>query len=66
MVPALIDAVKSQGLVLVTDKSTEHSDSSTMSSHDIAVVDPFPRLPEGIDGVLKANGVLRFNETIDM
>jgi CDK inhibitor PHO81 len=60
MVPALVDAIKSQGLVLVTDKSTEHTPIT--ESHN----DPFPRLAEGIDGVLRANGVLRFNETINM
>lgn len=64
MVPALIDAIKSQGLVLVTDKSAEHIHDAGIT--DLAMTDPFPRLPEGIDGVLKANGVLRFNESIDM
>ena len=24
------------------------------------------RMPEGVDGILRANGILRFNETIDM
>ncbi|KAL3422460.1 Ankyrin repeat protein nuc-2 [Phlyctema vagabunda] len=60
MIPALIEAIKSQGLVLVTDKSAEVVPDRNIRS------DPFPRLPDGIDGVLKANGVLRFNETIDM
>ena len=60
MVPALIDAIKTQGLVLVTDKSSESEQASG------SLRDPFPRLPEGIDGVLKGNGVLRFNESIDM
>ena len=60
MVPALVDAIKSQGLVLVTNKSTEHTPITELHN------DPFPRLAEGIDGVLRANGVLRFNETIDM
>ena len=60
MVPALVDAIKSQGLVLVTDRSTEYATAPELNS------DIFPRLPDGIDGVLKANGVLRFNETIDM
>lgn len=59
MVPALIEAIKAQGLVLVTDKSAEQHALETIE-------DPFPRLPEGIDGVLKVNGVLRFNESIDM
>ena len=58
--PALIEAIKSQGLVLVVDKSAEPVLDKGI--HD----DPFPRLPAGIDGVLKANGVLRFNESIDM
>lgn len=60
MVPALIEAIKAQGLVLVTDKLGEKQPEKSIYS------DPFPRLPEGIDGVLKANGVLRFNESIDM
>jgi CDK inhibitor PHO81 len=60
MVPALIEAIKSQGLVLVVDKSAEPELDRGIQA------DPFPRLPQGIDGVLKANGVLRFNESIDM
>jgi CDK inhibitor PHO81 len=60
MVPALVNAIKSQGLVLVTDKSTEPIPASESRN------DPFPRLAQGIDGVLRSNGVLRFNETIDM
>lgn len=60
MVPALIEAIKAQGLVLVTDKSGEPIPETNIYS------DPFPRLPEGIDGVMKTNGVLRFNESIDM
>jgi CDK inhibitor PHO81 len=60
MVPALVDTIKSHGLVLVTDKSTERT--PVIDPHQ----NPFPRLAEGIDGVLRANGVLRFNETIEM
>ena len=60
MVPALIEAIKAQGLVLVTDKSAE------LEVDRGILADPFPRLTEGIDGVLKANGVMRFNESIDM
>lgn len=60
MVPALVEAIKSQGLALVIDRSAEQvQDPSTLA-------DPFPRLPEGIDGVLRSDGVLRFNESIDM
>jgi CDK inhibitor PHO81 len=60
MIPALIESIKAQGLVLVTDKSAEPAIDRNILD------DPFPRLPEGIDGVLKGNGVLRFNESIDM
>lgn len=60
MIPALIESIKAQGLVLVTDKTGEPI--AEKSIHE----DPFPRLPEGIDGVMKRNGVLRFNESIDM
>lgn len=60
MVPALVEAIKSQGLALVIDRSAEQTaDPNTLA-------DPFPRLPEGVDGVLKSSGVLRFNESIDM
>jgi len=59
MVPALIEAIKAQGLVLVVDKSAETQETSLLYN-------PFPRLTKGIDGVLMANGVLRFNESIDM
>jgi CDK inhibitor PHO81 len=61
MVPALVDAIKSHGLALVVDKSGP-SKAPEVSNP----LDPFPRLPKGIDGVLKGNGVLRFNETIDV
>lgn len=60
MIPALIEAIKSQGLVLVIDKSAGSVDE--VKSYN----NPFPRLLDGVDGVLKANGVLRFNESIDM
>ncbi|KAI0518210.1 hypothetical protein F5B22DRAFT_76731 [Xylaria bambusicola] len=56
MVPALVDAIKSHGLALVVDQSTQHQ------TH----LEPFPRVPKGVDGVLKSNGILRFNESIDV
>ncbi|KAI0432894.1 hypothetical protein F5Y09DRAFT_120480 [Xylaria sp. FL1042] len=55
MVPALVDAIKSHGLALVVDQSTQQTHA-----------EPFLRIPKGIDGVLKSNGVLRFNESIDV
>lgn len=59
MVPALVDAIKSHGLALVVDKSAEQ------------VTDPYLHpdvlpIPKGVDGLLKGNGVLRFNESIDV
>ncbi|KAK0674707.1 hypothetical protein QBC41DRAFT_212479 [Cercophora samala] len=74
MVPALVDAIKSHGLALVVDKSAAaaaaaaESSSSPMTGGggDIFSVDPFPRLPKGVDGVLKRDGILKFNESIDV
>lgn len=56
MVPALVDAIKAQGLALIVDKSSEAG----------PVTDPPPeQLPTGVDGVFKYTGVLRFNDSID-
>lgn len=60
MVPALIDAIKSQGLALVIDKSSEKQAEVS------PLADPYPRLPKGVDGLLKGNGVLRFSDSIEM
>ena len=54
MVPALVDAIKSQGLALVVDRSAE------------VAGDHFRSVPKGVDALLKNNGVLRFNESIDV
>lgn len=56
--PALVDAIKSHGLALVIDKSAEAPTEPPL------MADPLPRLPKGVDGVLKSDGVLRFNESI--
>ena len=60
MVPALIESVKVAGLVLVMDSSMD-----SITNKDIAAARPY-RMPNGVDGILRANGVLRFNETVDM
>ena len=58
MVPSLIESVKVAGLVLVADTSEQNPpNGSAVSSY---------RMPEGVDGMLKGNGILRFNEMIDM
>ena len=59
MVPSLIDSIKVAGLVLVTDTSEEPQRGNAERNRSY-------RMPEGVDGILKGNGVLRFNETIDM
>lgn len=56
LVPALIESIKVAGLVLVTDMSEEEEELGEREY----------RMLEGVDGLLKGNGVLRFNETIDM
>ena len=58
MVPSLIESVKAAGLVLVTDTSEESLPSSSAARSY--------RMPEAVDGMLKGNGILRFNEVIDM
>ena len=60
-VPALIESIKVAGLVLVMNTSQEQA---TTGEHSAAASSY--RMPDGVDGMLKANGVLRFNETIDM
>ncbi|KAK5660771.1 hypothetical protein OQA88_12137 [Cercophora sp. LCS_1] len=60
MVPALVDAIKSHGLALVVDKSGDKQPEFN------PLADPFPRMPKGVDGLLKRDGVLRFNESIDV
>ena len=57
MVPSLINSIKVAGLVLVTDTSEEQHVATSARSY---------QMPEGVDGVLRGNGVLRFNEMIDM
>ncbi|KAL8812627.1 MAG: hypothetical protein Q9200_000886 [Gallowayella weberi] len=53
LVPALVESIKVAGLVLVVD----------MSEHDPRQVGT---VPEGVDGMVKGNGVLRFNEVVDI
>ena len=63
MVPALIESIKAAGLVLVTDTSEENPPQTITSS---VTTQHSYRMPDGVDGILKGNGVLRFNDTIDM
>ncbi|KAF2086079.1 hypothetical protein K490DRAFT_74642 [Saccharata proteae CBS 121410] len=52
LAPALIESIKTAGLVLITDLSSQPSNRWA--------------LREGIDGCFEGNGILRFNETIDI
>jgi len=74
MVPALVESIKELGLVLVADTSDE-SDSLAVpgvwgagpgSGVGMGMGVGMGRMPDGVNGVLKGNGVLRFNESIDM
>ena len=57
MVPALTEAIKEAGLVLVVDTTDEPANEDNAR---------WMLMPEGVNGIMKSNGILRFNETIDM
>ena len=60
MVPALVDTIKELGLVLVADTSNEKAEPANSSTGGLSP------MPEGVNGVLGNNGILRFHDTIDM
>ena len=62
MVPALVDTIKELGLVLVADTSHEKTESNSGSCS----TEGWSAMPEGVNGILKPNGILRFHDTIDM
>lgn len=55
LVPALISSIKEAGLVLISDQSYASTQEST------ALLD----LPEGVDGLLSGNAILRFRDTVE-
>jgi CDK inhibitor PHO81 len=57
MVPALIETIKEAGLVLVVDTTDEPANEDNAR---------WTLMPEGVNGIMKSKGILRFNETIDM
>lgn len=65
-----METIKELGLVLVADTSDEigQSDrSDALTAADaMGVAEWAYRMPDGVNGVMKANGVLRFNNMIDM
>jgi len=64
LAPAIIESIKTAGLVLVTDVSDK---GSREMSGGLGVARPIGNyVPNGVDGILKGSGVLRFNESIDV
>lgn len=61
MVPALVESIKVAGLVLVTDRSGSEGERERNRAAPV-----WQGVQEGVDGVLVGEGVLRFNETIEM
>ena len=59
-VPALVESIKVAGLVLVADASTGPQTSHHRTAYASSGV------PDGVAGQLSNNGVMRFNETIDV
>ncbi|KAL4957939.1 hypothetical protein BDW69DRAFT_142286 [Aspergillus filifer] len=69
LVPALVATIKELGLVLVADTSDEDEqpDNQALSAaNSMGVAELAYRMPEGVNGLMKANGILRFNDMIDM
>lgn len=65
LAPGLIESIKNAGLVLITDISEAARGTPVPSSLGLARP-ARESVPKGVDGYLKGNGVLRFNESIDM
>lgn len=55
LVPALISSIKEAGLVLISDQSQgSEQESGTLLD-----------LPDGVDGLVSSNAVLRFKDTVE-
>lgn len=68
MVPALIETIKQAGLVLVSD-NTAGTEEGVVQEQERAREterDGWAMMPEGVNGIMKGNGILRFNDSIDM
>lgn len=64
LAPALIESIKTAGLVLVSDTSDS---PGSEAPEELLIAGPrSERVPSGVDGFLQVNGILRFNESIDM
>ena len=65
-----METIKELGLVLVADTSDEAGqpdrNNSLAGANAVGVAEWAYRMPDGVNGAMKANGVLRFNDMIDM
>ncbi|CAG8043486.1 unnamed protein product [Penicillium olsonii] len=69
VVPALVETIKELGLVLVADTSDETGQSDRIEelpTDPMGVAEWAYRMPDGVNGIMRANGILRFNDMIDM
>ncbi|RMZ84144.1 hypothetical protein DV738_g530, partial [Chaetothyriales sp. CBS 135597] len=66
MVPALIHIIKQAGLVLVSDTTGSEGQATQGELRDTARLHNFTMEPEGVNGIMKSNGILRFNDSIDI
>ncbi|PWY63549.1 ankyrin repeat protein nuc-2 [Aspergillus heteromorphus CBS 117.55] len=70
VVPALVETIKELGLVLVADTSDEADQPDRMdtmpATNPMGVAEWAYRMPDGVNGVMKANGILKFNDMIHM
>ena len=63
-VPALVQTIRSAGLVLVADLSDEEHSSAGNGSTNAARASTEP--PDGIDGHIRKDGSLKFHNSIEM
>lgn len=71
VMPSLVESIKEMGLVLVADTSDDTGEAAKFSNFsplDNAGISGewSYRMPDGVNGVMRGSGVLRFNDTIDM
>ncbi|KAI9686589.1 MAG: phosphate system positive regulatory protein pho81 [Bathelium mastoideum] len=62
LVPALIESIKVAGLVLISDISDGDGNLAQTNIGSSSL----NGIPQGVDGIFNADGVLRFTETIDL
>jgi CDK inhibitor PHO81 len=67
LAPKLIEAIKTAGLVLISDMSNKGEGDDDDENVPMGFGGPNLHVtPEGIDGTLRRNAVLRFNDSVDM